>query len=60
MKPHPSVNDDIRFYAERFIASRYRGRAHLETDLQRFITAYRVPRDQRPDVFALIDSLIAR
>lgn len=59
MQSTPSARDDVAFYAHRFVASRYRGRAHLPNDLARFAAVYRIPGSQRSAVFRLVDALVA-
>jgi hypothetical protein len=39
---------DLEFYATRFVDHWYRGEAHLNRDITRFVSTYRVPdRDRR-------------
>lgn len=59
MQLNPARHDDIVFYARRFMDSRYRGRAHLRSDLRRFAAVYRIPNAQRPEVEHLVDRLLA-
>lgn len=57
---HAAPGDDTTFFSRRFLETWYRGHGHLQRDLERFVTTYRVPPRQRAHVCEAVHRAVDR